>query len=361
MYGRTFLIAATALAVGTPAVAQQRGTVEFGGFASHTSFNNSLGIDDSFGGGARFGAFVFPRLSVEFEGGGSNAGRTFGRQNINIGIVSARLTGVPFTIGPLSALLGAGLGHTDNHLLETGGEHGQGTAHGQSYGLHGLLGAKLAINDNLALRADWIETFASNEGERNRGFHVGLSVYRHPRARTVMTSTSTVTMPMAPQVQQRDSVSAAETRRLRSTERDLRALRDSLASASNTTETSVRDLATMSQRIHFAHDQSALDATAQAVLREKLAVFRANPAMRIVITGYASEPGTDRYNIALGLRRAEAARAFLISQGVDAGRIEIATRGSELLIEGPGEAANAANRRGEFRVQLTQLSRRPGM
>ena len=66
------------------------------------------------------------------------------------------------------------------------------------------------------------------------------------------------------------------------------------------------------------------------------------------ISGFASRPGTEAYNMALGLRRAEAARAHLVSRGVDPIRIKIATRGeAQLFIEGPGETADAANRRGQ--------------
>lgn len=349
MSGRTFLIAAAALAVGMPATAQERGTVEFGAFASRTDFDNSLGIDNSFGGGGRLGVFLFPRLSVEFEAGGSNAARSFGRDDVDIGILGARVTGVPFKIGPLSALLGAGVSHSDNHFLETGGEHGNGTAHGQSYGFDGLVGAKLGITDNLALRADWIESVMFNGGDRRQGLHLGLSVYRNPRVRT---ETVTRTLTERP-TQWTDSVSAAETRRLRAAEARLLALRDSLARLPD--RTSAEGLETMQERIHFAHDRSDLDGAARAILRDKVSVFRANPTMRIVIVGHASQRGTTSYNMALGLRRAEAAKAYLISQGIEATRVQIATQGEgELLIEGPGEAADAANRRGEFRLQLSE-------
>lgn len=355
MLTRNLMMAAAALAVGAPAMAQERGTVEFGGFASHTAFNSSMGIDNSFGAGGRIGAFLHPRLSVEFEAGGSRAGRTFGRQDINVGILAARLTAVPFRVGPVSALLGAGFGHSDSHLLETDSEPGQGTAHGQSYGFHGLAGAKLTLADNVALRADWIEAFMSNGGDRRRGLHLGVSLYRNPRGRTTVVTNVVEAAPRAPHS---DSVSAAETRRLRAAEASLLVLRDSLAA--HPEGASGGELATMREQIHFAHDQSDLDADAMAILRDKVTVFRANPTMRIVITGFASEPGTDAYNMALGLRRAEAARAYLVSLGIGERRIEIATRGAgRLLVEGPGEAADAANRRGEFRIQLTEVSRPP--
>ena len=75
--------------------------------------------------------------------------------------------------------------------------------------------------------------------------------------------------------------------------------------------------------------------------------------MKIVITGFASQPGTDAYNMALGTRRAEAAKAYLVSMGVDQNRIEIATKGSgQLVVEGPGELADSENRRGQFRLLI---------
>ena len=112
-------------------------------------------------------------------------------------------------------------------------------------------------------------------------------------------------------------------------------------------------LATMNALIYFENDQSSLSDSAKAILEEKVAIFRANPGMRIVILGYASEPGTENYNFALGGRRAAAAQAYLIGRGIDRSRIEIVTRGKgELLVEGPGEVAAAQNRRDEFKLLI---------
>jgi peptidoglycan-associated lipoprotein len=116
---------------------------------------------------------------------------------------------------------------------------------------------------------------------------------------------------------------------------------------------SAEALATMQEMIYFRHDKSDLSDKAKAALSDKVAVFRANPTMRIVIVGFASQPGTAEYNMALGLRRAEAAKAYLVSQGVDQTRIEIATHGEgDLAVEGPGKAANMANRRDQFRLLI---------
>ena len=112
-------------------------------------------------------------------------------------------------------------------------------------------------------------------------------------------------------------------------------------------------LATMNALIYFQNDQSNLSDSAKAILDEKVAIFRANPEMRIVILGYASEPGTEDYNFALGGRRAAAAQAYLVGRGIKENRIEIVTRGKgELVVEGPGEVAAAQNRRDEFKLLI---------
>lgn len=151
-----------------------------------------------------------------------------------------------------------------------------------------------------------------------------------------------------------DSVSASETGRLRAVEVSYQGLRDSLAVPKPVPPASSADaLATMEQKIFFENNRSNLTDSAQAILNDKVTIFSANPAMRIVIVGFASQPGTNTYNMALGLRRAEAAKAYLVSHGIDPIRIEIATRGEgELAVEGRTATANAANRRGQFRLLI---------
>lgn len=337
MLGRAMTVGVAVLAAAVPATAQQRGTVEFGAFASNTSFDNNLGMNNNWGAGGRIGVFVFPRLSLEFEGGGSNVGRTLGLQNVNVGVLSARATAVPLNLGRLSILLGGGVDHTDTYFME-------------SYGVHGLLGAKLALTHALGLRVDGIQSYMVNGGNTNRSLHLGLTVYRNPRGLTT-TVIRTVTAAAVP-----DPAAAAEHRRLQGLAADYKALRDSLARPNYpkyVPPSSAEARATMQQMIHFTNANADLSDSAKAILRDKLTVFRANPAMRIVITGFASQPGTEAYNLTLGRQRAEAAKAYLVSQGVDPIRIEIATRGEgQLLVEGPGEVADAANRRGQFRLLI---------
>jgi len=111
----------------------------------------------------------------------------------------------------------------------------------------------------------------------------------------------------------------------------------------------------MAQMIYFAHDQSDINDQAKAILNDKVSLFRSTPGLRIRIVGFASQPGTDEYNMALGMRRAVAAKAYLVSQGVDETRIEIATRGEgQLAVAGPGEVADAQNRRDQFQILLAE-------
>jgi peptidoglycan-associated lipoprotein len=77
--------------------------------------------------------------------------------------------------------------------------------------------------------------------------------------------------------------------------------------------------------------------------------------MRIAIVGFASEPGLAAYSKPLGLWRAEAAKTYLVSQGIDPVRIEIVTRGAgEVPIQGPEETADATNRGGQFRLLIAE-------
>lgn len=170
MLVRAIAVGVAVMVLAVPVSAQQRGMVEIGGFVSSTGFDNSLNLNNAVGGGGRIGAFLHPRLSVEFEGSGARASRPLGLSNRSVRIISARLTAVPVTYDRISILLGLGAGHTDTNI-------GAG-ADDQSYGFHGLLGAKLALSDAAAVRLDGIQYWVG--GNKNRSLHLGLSLYRKP-------------------------------------------------------------------------------------------------------------------------------------------------------------------------------------
>jgi peptidoglycan-associated lipoprotein len=82
-------------------------------------------------------------------------------------------------------------------------------------------------------------------------------------------------------------------------------------------------------RVFFEEDQSDLSGQAQATLSKQAQWLRAYPRYTVTIEGHADERGTREYNIALGARRAQAARDYLMSQGVDASRMRTISYGKE--------------------------------
>ncbi len=82
-------------------------------------------------------------------------------------------------------------------------------------------------------------------------------------------------------------------------------------------------------RVFFAYNEYTLTPQAQAVLSRQAAWLQEYPETRIKLAGNCDERGTREYNFALGARRAEAARAYLVSLGVDAARITTVSYGKE--------------------------------
>lgn len=86
-------------------------------------------------------------------------------------------------------------------------------------------------------------------------------------------------------------------------------------------------------RVFFAFDEYTLTPQAQATLSRQAAWMQEFPEARILLSGNADERGTREYNLALGARRAEAARAYLVSLGVDRSRITTVSYGKERPID----------------------------
>ncbi len=89
----------------------------------------------------------------------------------------------------------------------------------------------------------------------------------------------------------------------------------------------------------------------QSLLDRKAAILGANAGVRLRISGHADERGSDEYNLALGNRRAAAAKRYLTGKGVADGRMEVVSYGEERPANpGHDESAWAENRRDEFEV-----------
>ncbi len=107
--------------------------------------------------------------------------------------------------------------------------------------------------------------------------------------------------------------------------------------------------------VFFAFDSDELDDTARGVLTENSQVLKTYSTWIIAIEGHCDERGTAEYNLALGDRRALAAKNYLLSLGVSAARIRTVSYGKEFPFD-PGhvEASWAQNRRAQFMVTAKQ-------
>ena len=98
--------------------------------------------------------------------------------------------------------------------------------------------------------------------------------------------------------------------------------------------------------IYFDTDMFNIDAEDQGALREQANYLSQYPNVRATIEGHADERGTREYNLALGERRANAAKNYLISLGVAADRLSVVSYGKERPVAlGSDEASWARNRR----------------
>jgi len=99
----------------------------------------------------------------------------------------------------------------------------------------------------------------------------------------------------------------------------------------------------------YAYDSADLTKEAQQALDANAGLLAQYPTWAITIEGHADERGTPEYNLALGERRAVAARAYLVSLGVAASRLRTVSYGKEFPFDsGHNEAAWAQNRRAHF-------------
>jgi peptidoglycan-associated lipoprotein len=99
-------------------------------------------------------------------------------------------------------------------------------------------------------------------------------------------------------------------------------------------------------RVFFDYDQYNLQSESRKVLEKQAAWLKENGAVKVVIEGHADERGTREYNLALGERRANSVKDYLVALGVADNRIDTISFGKERSVaQGSNEAAWAQNRR----------------
>lgn len=101
-----------------------------------------------------------------------------------------------------------------------------------------------------------------------------------------------------------------------------------------------------SDTIHFDTDKYDINAEASGILTRQAAWLKANPSVRATIEGHADERGTREYNLALGDRRANSVKNFLVTNGVGAAQLATISYGKERpAATGSDESSWAENRR----------------
>lgn len=102
----------------------------------------------------------------------------------------------------------------------------------------------------------------------------------------------------------------------------------------------------ITDRVYFATDSSVVDSEGQAALDRQAGWLKSNESVNVTLEGHADERGTREYNIALGERRATAAKNYLVGQGISASRINTISYGKERpAVTGNDDSSWSQNRR----------------
>ena len=103
------------------------------------------------------------------------------------------------------------------------------------------------------------------------------------------------------------------------------------------------------ENIHFDFDKYVLTPQAMMILDDKAAYLREHPRVRVLVEGHCDDRGSNEYNLALGDRRANSAKNYLVKSGVAASRITTISYGEEQpLCMQQNESCWSENRRGHF-------------
>ncbi len=369
-YRRVFIPALVALAmIHAPesARAQQAGNVELGGFfqldrLDEATRTKSLGE----GAGARIGLFVTKHWELEAEGSFTQADPETPRvSKAQVNYYVARLNyNLPFgsTLGD-AIILSAGAGGNrldgkSDFIISP--EIGLRKQFGDVFGIRFDVSSMIAPNPQTS-------TFQFPAGTNNRNDDAAYNSNFQARIglNFLFGNSSPPPAPVAKAPAPIDSsaIFAARARaRQDSIDRANRARQDSI-DAANRRAQAERDAAEkalaaaralLQAPIWFDYDKSEIRADAKATARQaKLALFRANPGMKIRIEGNTDSRGSNEYNMALGLCLANAARRYLVSHGIEESRIDVVSYGEERPVDqGTTDDAYAKNRRDDFVITV---------
>jgi peptidoglycan-associated lipoprotein len=348
-----------------PTFAQRAGTVELGGFLQLERMDDAYQTKTIGGGaGGRLGIFFSPRWELEADASytqveplanrGGNPKVQTGGDKVQLNYYVGRLNyNIPWGSRPGNAIIlgfGAGANRVDQHTdLVLAPQIGLRAMMGSVAGVRFDIGSITSPNPASGTFKYPNVINAENEGAAylsNFQARVGLSLmfgntrpYVAPPvvAAPPQQAPAPVPAPVQPTVNQ-DSIDRANR------------LRDSLAAAERAL---AEARALLNAPIYFDYDKSEIRSDAKSALDAKLPLLRGNPSMKIRVEGNTDSRGSNEYNMALGLRRANAAKRYLVSQGLDAARFDVVSYGEERPVDqGTTDDAYAKNRRDDFVITV---------
>ncbi len=137
---------------------------------------------------------------------------------------------------------------------------------------------------------------------------------------------------------------------------EIKTVQDTQLSTSAVVEKVVAPVKTMTsmqapgEKIYFDFDKETIKTTQSTALFDHITYMNNNPSVNVVIEGHADERGSKEYNVALGDRRAQAAKQAMINAGVAESRIDTVSFGEDKpAMVGHNESAWSMNRRVEFK------------
>ena len=347
------------------AVAQHAGTVELGAFLQLDRLDEALRTKRLGGGaGGRAGLFLSPRWELEADASYTQADPEPPRiTKAQINYYVGRLNyNIPWGGMPGNAVilgLGAGGDRVDAH---------------SDFIISPDIGLRAQLASALALRFDVVGMLAPNPQSQTFKFlavpgrNDDAAYLSNFLARAGLSLVLGTERPMVIAPKPIDTAVVIDTRaadraraRQDSIDRANRMRQDSIDAANRRLQAE-RDAAAraladarslLNAPIYFDYDKSEIRDDAKHALDSKLALLRANPTIRVRIEGNTDSRGSNEYNLALGLRRANAARRYLVAQGIDNTRFDVVSYGEERPVDqGTSDDAYAKNRRDDFVITV---------
>ena len=342
---RLLMSATLGAALASPLAAQRGGSVEIGGFGQYTIVDAAWHVKNGIGLGGRFGVFLNPRWELEaaasfssFDNKAPRASGTSTNQTFN-GQINYNL---PFGMG----------GRTHQFLLELGAGAQRFASH-SDFSVPMGAGLRFSLSDVLALRFDGIVEYVENPTASTFGFPPVIGVNSQAARSTNVELRAGLSFllgnrkasPPPPPAQPRPTPPPP---RVEPTPPPAR-IDTTPKVNTDSIEAVNRAREALLAKLYFDFDRSDLRDDQRSILDAKIPVFQANPDVRIRIEGNADERGSDEYNMALGMRRAQTARQYLVDHGIDAARIDIVSYGEERPVcQEHEESCWSQNRRDEF-------------